>query len=215
MTPDAVIRGGGLVRAAVFPSFAVESKPVVVEVESPPPNPEEAARERARLRAEAEREGYAAGLAQGRENGERLLREQAERLAGLLVSARVDLGQVVGQLEGAIIELALTVAGQVTHRTLTDHPEIVGDVVRSALTAAAGFPVLRVRVNPTDYAFLNDLWPAIDVAPSAGSVELREDASVEAGGCIVDTAAGFIDAQPSTRLEELRRQILSATGEAR
>ncbi|MBX6771323.1 MAG: hypothetical protein IRY83_06330 [Chloroflexi bacterium] len=201
---DLIRRGQRPAVPVVFAPFQAES-PTAPAAEAPPPAPAVLI-EQARARAEAD--GYAAGYARGRQAAEAELRAQIERLRQLAANAVHDVRSALLQLEPQVIELALTVAGRVIERELADHPEIVADVVRAALTAAGTLPVVRVRINPADRPFVEPIWDTI--CPPAGDppIELVSDPEVQAGGCVIDTASGFVDAQPRTRLDELRMQVL-------
>lgn len=163
-------------------------------------------------REEAEAAGYAAGYEVGRQAGERALRDQAVRLAELLDGATHEVQAAVRNLEPLVVELALTVAGRVVEQQIADCPEGIREVVRSALSAAGSVRVIRVRVHPNDQPFLEAVWPTLGSGEQ--SFTLIADESVQPGGCIVDTAAGFVDAQPEVRIEEIRRQIRASLGEA-
>lgn len=163
-------------------------------------------------REEAEAAGYAAGYEVGRQAGERALRAQAERLAELLGAASHEVQAAVRNLEPLVVELALTVASRVVERQIEDCPDGIREVVRSALAAAGSVRVVRVRVHPNDQPFLETVWSTLGSGDQ--SFTLVADESVKPGGCVVDTAAGFVDAQPEVRIEEIRRQIRASLGEA-
>lgn len=203
-----VLRGMEGVRPAVFLAF----DPVDPSPPSEQPAPVDPAIELARARKEAEEAGYAAGFARGRADAENALREQIERLRHLVDGAAHDVRSAVLALEPEVVELALTVAERVVEREITEHPELVVDVVRAALGAAANLPVVRVRVHPTDHEFIAAVWPSLAPATSQPPVQLVPDEDVQSGGCIIDTSTGLVDAQPRTRLDELRMQVLPILG---
>ena len=195
------------VTKAVFTTFA-KPEPVEAVVAPPPPDPDVVLEQ---ARARGEQAGYADGYARGREDGERALRDQADRLASLLDAATHDVREALFELEPQIIELAMAVAGRVVERELAADPELVVGVVRSALDAAAALPVVRVRVNPVDEPTLGAVWASLGPRNGGAPVELVADPSLQPGGCVIDTASGFVDAQPRTRLDELRMQVLPIT----
>ncbi|MGH2461097.1 MAG: FliH/SctL family protein [Chloroflexota bacterium] len=194
-------------KKAIFATFA---KPAPVEpvVEPAPPDPAVVLE---RARARGEEAGYADGYARGRADGERALREQAARLSQLLDQATHDLREALFELEPQVIELAMAVAGRVVERELAADPTLVVGVVRAALEAAATLPVIRVRVHPTDEPTLAAIWASLGPTSGGTPVELVADPALQPGGCVVDTASGFVDAQPRTRLDELRMQVLPIT----
>lgn len=162
------------------------------------------------LRAEAREAGYADGYEVGRQAGEYALHLQAERLRRLLDVAAHDVQNAVHQLEPLVVELALVVAGRIVEHELNACPENLRDVLRAALAAAGNVEIVRARVHPEDHALVDAGW----LSDLRFAVEIAADPNVARGGCIVDTAAGFVEAQPEARLAELRRQILAGLGVA-
>lgn len=179
----------------------------MVEAEAPP-SPEDRADQLEMARAKAESDGYAEGYARGREAGESALAEQAARIAQMIDGAKHDVRETLLQLEPQVIELAMIVARRVIEREVAEHPDLVVDVIRAGLIAAANLPVVRVRVHPNDHQLVATVWASIQPASADPPVELVPDPQIEAGGCIIDTASGFVDAQPSARLNEIRNSVL-------
>jgi len=195
------------VKKAIFTTFA-KPEPVKTVVAPPPPDPNVVLEQ---ARAHGEEVGYADGYARGRDDAERALRDQVERLARLLDAATHDVREALFELEPQVIELATAVAGRVVEREIAADPDLVVGVVRSALDAASSLPVVRVRVNPIDEPTLAAVWASLGPRSGGVPVELVADRSLQPGGCVIDTASGFVDAQPRTRLDELRMQILPIT----
>ncbi len=207
-----VLRGMEHVEPAVFFTFGPIEPPPPPPTEPAPPDP---ATILDQARREAEESGYADGYARGRADAERELREQIERLRTLVDGAVHDVRAAVLALEPEVVELALTVAGRVVEREITEHPELVVDVVRAALAAAATLPLVRVRVHPRDHQVVASVWSSLAPATEQPPVQLVADEDVQAGGCIIDTSSGLVDAQPRTRLDELRMQVLPILGGSR
>lgn len=203
----AAIMSRRTVETAVFAAFASPEPAAESEVASLDPA---ALLEQARTQATAT--GYADGYARGREAAESALRDQTRRLTSLLDGAEHDLRDALFALEPQVIELAMTVAGRVVEREIAAHPELVVEVVRAALTAAAKLPVVCVRVHPDDQPTLAAVWESLAPTRATNPVEIVVDPRIQPGGCVIDTASGFVDAQPRTRLDELRMQVLPVTG---
>ena len=199
-----ILRGSSAHRAVFVPFATVDAAPdPATEIE--PVDPSVILEQE---RAEAEAAGYAAGYARGQSDGELAWREQTERLAALVDAAVHDVQATLVELETQIVHLALAVAGRVVEQELADHPELVVDVVRATLRTVANLPIVRVRVHPDDYQFLETAWSTITRAAGDPPVELLADATIQRGGCVVDTASGFADSQPRTRLDEIRMHVL-------
>jgi flagellar biosynthesis/type III secretory pathway protein FliH len=193
------------VQSAVFAAFSSPPPSPDPSSEQPTPDPAVMLEE---ARRQAEEVGYAAGYARGREEGQRALREQAERLRRLLDAATHDLQETLREMEPGVIELAMTAASKVIEHEVATHPDVVVGVVRAALAAMGELPAVRVRVHPSDHPIVAAVWSSLDLAGAEPPRELVADPRIQVGGCVIDTVSGFVDAQPATRLDELRMQVL-------
>lgn len=155
--------------------------------------------------AQARAEGLAQGLAQAAIEGQRLLdeyiaeqgREAAGRLQALLQALDAGLCAAQQQMAQQVLDLACGIARQVLRRELERDPQALLPVLREALglLLADGRPA-SVRLNPGDLQAL-DLQVLRD--GSAPSVQWLADASLPAGGCLVESAGAVLDASLSKR----------------
>ena len=178
-------------------------------VPTPPPAPKVDLADLARIRKEAridgEAEGRAAGLAEGRKVGHTeglatglaAASAHAERLRALAQSLPDALRRAEEELSRTVLALALDVARQVVHRTLTAEPEWVLPVVRDLLNtepALRGEP--RLLLHPDDVALVkNSLGHEIEAA----GWQVRADDTIARGGCRVQSATGELDGTLDTR----------------
>src|SRR5690606_26281112 len=120
-----------------------------------------------------------------------------------------DLSAAIKAIESEVAELALVVAENVVERELRTDPSLVVSVVRAALAEAADLPVTRIRAHPEDIAILQEAIEAI-VPPSLDpKIPLMADPHLERGGCLIETTAGLVDAQPRTKLAEIGQCVLA------
>jgi len=158
-----------------------------------------AARESARL------EGYAAGLAQGREIGLDEGRAQAAQEKIHLRQIAETFGFEVAQANEAIaqdmLDLALDLAKAMLKTALDVRPErimpIVGEAIRYLPTLQQ--PAL-LFLHPADALLVRQQMG--DELAKAGW-RIAEDVQLERGGCRVETASNQIDATASTRWQRL------------
>lgn len=186
--------------------------PARAAVPVPPPAPPapkidlaELARIRKDARAAAEAEGRAEGLAEGRKAGHTeglatglaAATVHAERLRALTRSFPDALRRAEAELADTVLALALDVARQVVHRTLTAEPGWVLPLVRDLLNtepALRGEP--RLLLHPDDVALVkNSLGHEIEAA----GWQLRADDTLTRGGCRVQSANGELDGTLETR----------------
>ena len=146
-----------------------------------------------RIRAQAAAEGREKGLA---------------AVSELLVGARAAASRARGAAAPELRVLAVRIAEKLLGRELALRPEAVLDVVTQALAAAGTARQVLVRCHPDDLAALERGRPRLlERAARAQVLQLRADAGVGRGGCVVETELGSIDARLSTQLDAIERAL--------
>ena len=193
--------------AEVFEFTALERPAFLVEDSA-------SAEERAAaMQAEAEHNGFEAGvergLAEARVRVERALEAVA---AGERAMAEMH-DRYVADAEAAAVDLAFQIAEKVIGTTIATDREAVLGVVSGALLRTTDRDHLVLEVNPGDFELVRD--SAAELAARLGGISRMEVVSerrVEAGGCVVRTDAGEIDARVSSQLERVRQLLAEAGG---
>lgn len=193
-------------------SYAFEQ----LEPSDPPPRDAparllaEAAAEAERIREQARDEGYADGRSAGHADGLAEMSTAAKGLAEALDGVQALRGEVADAVERDAIELALALAEKILAATIQARPELVVEVVQGALRRVSDRRRITVLVNPTD---LETVKASIgDLRAQANGIELcdlQSDQRVGAGGAIVRTVEGEVDAGVQTQLERAREVVLA------
>ena len=154
----------------------------------------------------------------GQRDGEKALSEQLIRQRGELIelqngvlnSLTQAVGQVTRECEGAMIALALEIAGKL----VADMPissERVEAAIREALSNVEQSTNLTVLVNPMDYELLQQANAPVLLTEVGGQrLKLQPSPQVTRGGCLVQTHFGVIDARHETKLEALKQSLASS-----
>lgn len=207
----------GKVRPVVFSAFGAEEAAAaeaaaeaeaarlaaemieVVEPEEPalPPIDYEA------IKAEAWGEGFQQGYEEGRRLAAEEQKDTTIRLGALLHDIVADNEGFVRGMENDIVELVLAVAEKVVGRESRTDPQIVVNVVRSALNEIHDASEVRIRAHPDDVAILEPRWQEMLPRRVAERSELLADELVERGGVVVETQVGYVDSQIKTRLQQV------------
>lgn len=148
---------------------------------------------------DAHAEGFAQGQAQTALEWQRRMddyiaqqgHDAAQRLKGVLQTLDASLIDMQQQMAQQVLELACDIARQVVRQELSVNPNALQPVVREAvgMLIAEGRPA-TVRLNPEDMeAMAQPLREEID----APGVQWLADASVPAGGCLVESAGTVVD----------------------
>ena len=187
-----------------------------LEPSEPPPRGErerlltQAVAEAEQIREQARAEGHAEGLATGMRDGAEQVGAAVAALAQALEELHALRAQVAEAVERDAVELALALAAKILAGALQARPELVIEVVQGALRRASDRRQISVVLNPAD---LETVSAAIgDLRAHASAVELHDlvaDQRVPAGGALVRTSEGEIDASVATQLERAREVILA------
>lgn len=139
------------------------------------------------------REGYEAGMAQSQ--GE--VRRLTAQIEGLLDAFSRPLGQLDAEIERALAELAVQVAGALVGRRYEAEPELLAELVSEAvrMTGPAGREV-EVRLHPDD---LSAITPLLASLPAG--TRLQGDGNLARGDVRVHAESMRLDARMSARLQ--------------
>lgn len=157
------------------------------------------------IQEQAQQEGYAAGhaegLATGLAEGRAAAALEAARLAELAGGFAEQTRQADELISQQVLDLAIDLARALLKSALAVRPELVIPVVREAVRylPAMQQPAL-VYLNPADLALVRD---RIGDELAKTGWQLTEDASLEAGGCRVETPSNQIDAALPVRWQRL------------
>ena len=126
--------------------------------------------------------------------------------ASALTSAR---DEVLTSAEHELVDLVLKIARLVIQDEVTQRPELIASQVQAALTRVKEDGVIIVRVHPQMMGSLREAAPRL-IAPGS-RLHFEPDASVEPGGCLVETPQRLVDARLAGQMAvidgALRREL--------
>jgi flagellar assembly protein FliH len=193
--------------AEVFEFTALERPAFLVEDSA-------SAEERAAaMQAEAEHRGYEAGLERGLAEARARVEQALEAVAAAERALAEMHDRYVADAEAAAVDLAFQIAEKIVGATIASDREAVLGVVSGALLRTTDRNHIVLEVNPGDFELVRD--SASELAARLGGINRMEVVSerrVEAGGCVVRTEAGEIDARVSSQLERVRQLLAEARG---
>lgn len=197
------------------PAPATVPAPVPEPVESPaaPVEPEvrmPTAEDFERMLEEARSQGYATGLAEGREaaaaEAQLAADAFAERYRTLIGGLQQSLREVDQTVAEALLALAIEIANQITRAHLSVREDALLPLIREAI---ASLPLhhahIILRLNPADAA---DVRRLLGDELTQNGAQIIEDSSISSGGCQLLAGTSEIDATLETR----RKRVLEAIG---
>jgi flagellar biosynthesis/type III secretory pathway protein FliH len=154
---------------------------------------EEARQQAQAIEEEARQRGEKEGLAQCMEH---------------LAAARSEYKKLRSRAEHDMVTLAFHIARRLIGHAIEVQPEVVRDIVGEVLVTARGRQQIVVLVHPEDRRELeanrHEYARELDGVP----VHFEGDASLERGGCVIETESGRIDARLETQLKVLREALM-------
>lgn len=204
---------------AVLASARTEAEAVIARARQEAEANRAAIAEAARAKGEAE--GYAQGMERGRATGHAEALTQAiephKALFDLLApawmqgveafTARRD--AMLEDAQRGLLELAVDLTQRLTLRQLEFDPSIVCDQVARALELIGSTVKLRLVIAPSDREAIERALPGLlKAANISEAIELIEDDTMTAGGCLLTSIDAAVDAQIETQLERMSKALL-------
>lgn len=189
----------------------------------------EARAERERLLAGAQEEGHAAGFESGIAEARRVGTEQGRaealqsrsqeletlvaRWSSALERFEQARGGALDEARSGVLRLACLVAERVTGRVVEIDPDAVRVQLERALERVLEPTKLVIGVHPDDEARAREALPGLlDRIGGGGHAAVVADGSVGAGGCVVRSERGTIDARVESQVAEIVAVLLHDDG---
>ncbi len=171
----------------------------------------DAERARTEVYEDAERRGHAAGLSAGEAEGRELLREQCERVLSVATALAHSKLAVLNEAEDLVVDIAFAALCRVLGDKLVSR-RTVATLVAQLVQQEREPELLCVRLHADDLELLLEEGDGPRLDPR---IRLQADATIEIGGCIVDSQRGTLDARLDLQLDSLRHALLTARKQRR
>ncbi len=155
------------------------------------------------------REGHQNGYSEGRQAGIAEGLNKIETMLHSLQQATQEIKKFQKALclkaEKETVALSLAIARKILLQEPATNPEIIADVVKKTFETIAVNAPVRIRVNPSELAYMRDRRHLV---PLEGDVTFVEDALISCGGCVVESLSGDVDARIESQIEMIREAFL-------
>jgi flagellar assembly protein FliH len=164
----------------------------------------------ARAREEA---AHARGFAEGEKAGVDMGRQRVAPVLKQMRQTLVELEKLkkrlVVQAEAESVTLALAVARKIVRQEIQTDRNVVLNTVRAALEKVVERDHVRIHLNPRDLDAARETEGFSALTGDMGKASFESDASVDAGGCLVETRFGDIDARVENQMQWLEETFLN------
>ena len=154
-------------------------------------------------------EGFDAGREAGYKEGKAEVSRLIERLHTMLERTMDKRQQILAETEQQIVDLVLLMTRKVVKVISENQRNVVTSNIIHAWRKVKGRADVILRVNLADVGLTTDhTKDFLAAAENIKNITVVEDLSVDAGGCIIETDFGSVDARIASQLHELEQRIL-------
>ncbi len=163
----------------------------------------------AAIQKKAFTEGFDAGREAGYNEGKTEVNRLIERLHTMIERTMDKRQQILAETEQQIVDLVLLMTRKVVKVISENQRNVVTSNIIHALRKVKGRADVILRVNLADVGLTTEHTKAfLTAAENIKNITVVEDLSVDAGGCIIETDFGSVDARIASQLHELEQRIL-------
>ncbi len=168
------------------------------------------------IRDDAEKAGHEKGVAEGREEGVRQIREEQKQIIldanakaeKTLADAKEECRVYVVNAENEIAALAMDIVEHILPQHFIDVPQIVLPLIRKALLKVKEQSEVHVRVAPANFDLVLMARSEFQgLLEGQALLEVHSDEDLKEGDVVIETPNGNVDARLSTQLEIIRKAI--------
>jgi flagellar assembly protein FliH len=161
--------------------------------------------------ARLEKEAYEKGFEQGQRDGlaleKRQMEEKGRQLEKLLTEINGFKARLYSQGELDLLKLSILAAKTIIRQEVRTQPGIIGNTIRAALEYLVDKSMICIRISSEDIDEVRRILPDLSSLTRGGKFQLMEDNAIEAGGCIIETGFGRINATIEDQLDMLETII--------
>ncbi|EEV19681.1 flagellar assembly protein FliH [Treponema vincentii ATCC 35580] len=154
-------------------------------------------------------EGFDAGREAGFKEGKVEVTRLIERLHTMIERTMDKREEILAETEQQIVDLVLLMTRKIVKVISENQRNVVTSNIIHALRKVKGRADVIIRVNLADVGLTSEhTKDFLAAAENIKNITVVEDLSVDAGGCIIETDFGSVDARISSQLHELEQRIL-------
>jgi flagellar assembly protein FliH len=160
------------------------------------------------LQEEAYREAYQLGLDQGRESAFAEFRDELETrmeyLTTLLKTLESLKTELVTQNEAHFMKMLYHIASRVAMTEIQNRPDTILKVLSQVVEGAQSDERIVARVNKSDLEFITATMAKVGKDMEfLKRLKLEDSEEIRAGGCIIETNFGSVDATVEQRIQRI------------
>ena len=139
--------------------------------------------------------------------------DSLNRILGKLENIRQEIYQ---DMEKEVAQLALSIARKIVCHEIKTTQETVACVAREALSRVNNPAKIKIKLNPDDLQFIQDSrFQLSRFLRNVDNIRFEAEASIQSGGCLVETDRGDIDARIEKQFEAIEESFQTQLDQSR
>ena len=149
---------------------------------------------------EIEKQAYQNGFEKGKKSALESHKVEVAAAVQSLSQAAAEIQnlrpEIYQSIEHEVVELALSIARKVVCQEIQTQKDVVVCVAREALSQVEVPGKIKIRLNPADLKFITETQDQISkLLDQMDNVTFEAEDGIAAGGCVIETGLGEIDAR--------------------
>jgi flagellar assembly protein FliH len=157
----------------------------------------------------AKNEGYKEGKELGFNEGKLSANAVIEEALQIKEYVQSKKTSMVKEVERDVNALILQIVENILNMRIDDCEDMILGLVKLGLEKCTYTDQLIIRVSPDDYGFtMASKDKILCLAENISDLEIRQDASLSKGSCVIDTISGSVDSSIETQLQHVKEIFL-------
>lgn len=154
------------------------------------------------IEKQAFEQGYAEGERIGKQMGEKMVETVVKRYDNSVVELAQSHKVLVESMEEQTVRMALEISRKIVQRELTIDPDLISALASVALKRVQGHQAVTLRVSRNDFSRVQ-----VAIANVNPAITVKDDATLERGDFVIDTAQTHLDGRVFSQVETIGRVL--------
>jgi flagellar assembly protein FliH len=170
-----------------------------------------AKKEAENIKEQAYKEGYNSGLKDAEKKFIEISNKQSKKLECMIEELQELKAQLNAELEDKTLQLSIDIAEKILNMQLENDDKVFVGIVKKTIAMMDAEDKMTLKLNHREYVkYFRDGGESLQKELQCAPLLVVEDASIDEGGCLLESEKGFVDAGIGSQLSKLSESIIRA-----